>query len=79
MQKFIQILCFGLWVFADHSAKAQTFDYYLLSLSWSPSKCQLFGLKRGAEQCDTTRDLGWILHGLWPQYEKVWPEFCETA
>ncbi len=79
MQKFIQILCVGLWVFAGHNAKAQTFDYYVLSLSWSPSWCQLTGLKRGAEQCDATRDLRWILHGLWPQYENGWPKFCKTA
>ena len=78
MQKFIQILCVGLWVFAGHNAKAQTFDYYVLSLSWSPSWCQLTGLKRGAEQCDATRDLKWILHGLWPQYENGWPKFCKT-
>ena len=79
MQKFIQILCVGLWVFAGHSAKAQMFDYYVLSLSWSPSWCQLTGLKRGAEQCDATRDLAWILHGLWPQYENGWPKFCKTT
>ncbi|MDC0489703.1 ribonuclease T2 [Paracoccaceae bacterium] len=55
------------------------FDYYVLSLSWSPSWCQLTGLKRGAEQCDATRDLAWILHGLWPQYENGWPKFCKTT
>ena len=79
MQKFIQIICVGLWVFTGHSAKAQMFDYYVLSLSWSPSWCQLTGLKRGAEQCDATRDLAWILHGLWPQYENGWPKFCKTT
>ena len=64
MQKFIQILCVGLWFFAGHNAKAQTFDYYVLSLSWSPSWCQLTGLKRGAEKCNATRDLKWICTGF---------------
>ena len=30
-------------------------------------------------QCDPARDLGWVLHGLWPQYEDGWPSFCRTA
>ncbi len=54
------------------------FDYYVLSLSWSPSFCALGGSARGNPQCDPGRGLGWVLHGLWPQYEAGWPSFCPT-
>lgn len=63
-------------------ATAQTsgeFDYYVLALSWSPSWCALEGDARGSDQCDTRHDHGWILHGLWPQYEEGYPEYCQTA
>jgi ribonuclease T2 len=60
-------------------AAAQGFDYYLLALSWSPSWCAAEGDARDAEQCDPARDLGFILHGLWPQHEDGWPEFCDPA
>ena len=55
------------------------FDYYVLSLSWSPTWCALEGDRRGSPQCDAERDLGWILHGLWPQYDTGWPSFCPTS
>ncbi|MDF0600754.1 ribonuclease T2 [Psychromarinibacter sp. C21-152] len=54
------------------------FDYYVLSLSWSPTWCALEGEARGSPQCDDARDLGWILHGLWPQYDTGWPSYCPT-
>ncbi|MDJ0630516.1 MAG: ribonuclease T2 [Rhodobacter sp.] len=50
------------------------FDYYVLSLSWSPTFCALEGEARDNPQCD--RSLGWVLHGLWPQYEDGWPSYC---
>ena len=53
------------------------FDYYVLSLSWSPTFCALEGDERGNPQCD--RSLGWVLHGLWPQYETGWPSYCGTS
>ena len=53
------------------------FDYYILSLSWSPNWCALEGAARGAPECEEGEDLGWILHGLWPQYEDGgWPSRC---
>ena len=55
---------------------AGRFDYYVLSMSWSPTWCALEGEARGAAQCD--RPLGWVLHGLWPQYEAGWPSYCPT-
>ena len=57
---------------------AGEFDYYVLSLSWSPNWCVLEGDARNSPQCDETEDHGWILHGLWPQYKRGWPSFCRT-
>ena len=58
--------------------RAGEFDYYVLSLSWSPNWCAIEGDARNSPQCDADRDLGWILHGLWPQYERGWPANCQT-
>lgn len=57
--------------------RAGSFDYYVLAMSWSPNWCKLEGNARGAEQCD--EDFGWVLHGLWPQYEDGWPAYCPTS
>ena len=56
--------------------RAGEFDYYVMSLSWSPTWCALEGEQRGSPQCD--QDFGWVLHGLWPQYETGWPSYCTT-
>jgi ribonuclease T2 len=53
------------------------FDYYVLALSWSPTWCALEGDDRESPQCD--RKLGWVMHGLWPQYERGWPSYCHTS
>lgn len=58
---------------------AGQFDYYVLSLSWSPSWCAIEGDAKNADQCDPKHDNGFILHGLWPQYEKGWPSYCQTS
>ncbi len=47
-------------------APASAFDYYLIALSWSPSYCESNPDDR--EQCGT-RGYGFVLHGLWPQFE----------
>jgi ribonuclease T2 len=52
-----------------------TFDYYLLSLSWSPAFCLS---DPEASECNGPRRFGFIVHGLWPQYEKGWPENCNA-
>ncbi|MEO1000459.1 MAG: ribonuclease T2 [Pseudomonadota bacterium] len=55
-----------------------SFDYYVLALSWSPGWCAREGDARGAAQCGAGAGLGFTLHGLWPQHEAGWPEFCAT-
>jgi len=53
---------------------AGRFDYYVLALSWSPSYC-LFN-PGDRVQCGG-RGFGFVVHGLWPQYEAGgWPEDC---
>ena len=52
------------------------FDYYLMSLSWSPSFCETH--PNETEQCGT-KGFGFVLHGLWPQNKNgSWPQDCET-
>lgn len=58
--------------------KAGDFDYYVLSLSWSPNWCDREGDAQKSPQCDEDKDFGWVLHGLWPQYETGWPSYCRT-
>src|SRR5258705_13322483 len=55
------------------------FDYYVLALSWSPSFCEASG-ERGREQKEQCgeRPFSFVVHGLWPQYEKGFPEFCQV-
>ncbi|EKF58396.1 ribonuclease [Agrobacterium albertimagni AOL15] len=54
------------------------FDFYVLSLSWSPTFCDSEAAGRNREQCGGAKDFGWVVHGLWPQNEKGWPENCPT-
>jgi ribonuclease T2 len=54
------------------------FDFYVLSLSWSPSFCDASG-ERGTppqQQC-AARPYSFVVHGLWPQYQAGFPEFCQ--
>jgi ribonuclease T2 len=52
------------------------FDYYVLVLSWMPSYCEREGRDRKDGQCSASEPRRFSLHGLWPQYEKGWPEDC---
>lgn len=54
------------------------FDYYVLAMSWSPTHCATANHKPGDTQCNprSGRRYGFILHGLWPQYDRSYPENC---
>ncbi|MCV9997539.1 ribonuclease [Pararhizobium sp. YC-54] len=54
------------------------FDFYVLSLSWSPSWCLENDPSGRSMQCDPDNNHGFIVHGLWPQNEQGFPEFCRT-
>jgi ribonuclease T2 len=50
---------------ADRDANV-SYDYYVMALSWSPTFCQTHPDED--EQCGH-KGYGFVLHGLWPQYE----------
>jgi len=55
------------------------FDFYVLALSWSPSFCKA-SEERGRpsnEQC-RGRPYAFVVHGLWPQYERGFPRDCQV-
>lgn len=57
-------------------AEASGFDFYVLSLSWSPAFCASDAGQNSRQQCGTDRKYGFVVHGLWPQNESGYPEFC---
>lgn len=59
--------------------RAGDFDYYVMSLSWSANWCALEGDSRNSPQCEPEAKFGWILHGLWPQFERGYPANCDTT
>jgi ribonuclease T2 len=59
--------------------KPGEFDYYALVLGWAPTYCQSETSLRKQGECDARVPYAFVLHGLWPQYEKGWPEDCQTT
>ena len=55
------------------------FDFYVLSLSWSSGFCETLAGARAHGQCDAGANLGFVVHGLWPQYEHGYPSDCGPA
>ncbi|NEW99244.1 ribonuclease T2 [Rhodopseudomonas sp. BR0G17] len=76
-------------LFTSAAAEAQdrrqnapgAFDFYVLALSWSPSYCEQAserGLSGRSQQLQCGgRPFAFVVHGLWPQYERGFPEYCE--
>lgn len=58
------------------TAKADPFEFYVLSLSWSPTWCGDNANRADERQCQEKRRF--IVHGLWPQNERGWPQFCDS-
>ena len=52
------------------------FDYYALVLG-----CPVLLPEQGAvaEECQPDKPRAFVLHGLWPQYDKSWPEDCTSG
>ncbi|WP_119942978.1 ribonuclease [Neorhizobium sp. NCHU2750] len=59
--------------------RAGVFDFYVLSLSWSPTFCAGDDGERNGQQCGLDKHFRFVVHGLWPQYEKGSPDFCRTS
>lgn len=71
---------FGIAALAQSKGERGTlgdFDYYVLALSWSPSYCAAAGERANRLQCASGRQFSFVVHGLWPQYDKGWPQFCD--
>ena len=60
------------------ASQADGFDFYVLALSWSPSYCEAEGERANPQQCESARPYDFIVHGLWPQFESGYPEFCDA-
>jgi ribonuclease T2 len=58
------------------------FDFYVLALSWSPSYCASSRERRSDGRADPVqcgaRPYSFVVHGLWPQYEKGFPSYCQV-
>ena len=63
---------------AETGDRPGAFDYFLLSLSWSPSYCAADGTQKDTRQCRAARPYAFIVHGLWPQAARSAPDFCQT-
>ncbi|HEX4408666.1 MAG TPA: ribonuclease T2 [Xanthobacteraceae bacterium] len=62
----------------SHHGEPGQFDFYVLSLSWSPSFCAAAAERdrSGGAQCGA-RPYSFVVHGLWPQYARGFPEYCQ--
>jgi len=68
---------------SNRGDKPGDFDYYALVLSWSPTHCasQPKSRTKNDRQCSPkpgSRPYAFVLHGLWPQYMKGYPQRCWT-
>jgi ribonuclease T2 len=66
----------GLAPAASAQDRPGHFSFYVLALSWSPTWCQSADGADGPRQCEPGAGHGFIVHGLWPQHERGYPEFC---
>ncbi len=81
---YATILCVSLMASAPelsardrHFGVPGNFDFYVLSLSWSPSFCEAVGDQRRQPECGE-RPYSFVVHGLWPQYERGFPKSCQA-
>lgn len=78
------LLALGAPAAAQNPGVPGKFDFYVLALSWSPSYCEVAreGSERNErdrgneEQCGRARPFSFVVHGLWPQYERGYPRSC---
>lgn len=66
----------------DHRQNAPgEFDFYVMALSWSPTFCLSAAERRNSNRSQQTQCTGrpysFVVHGLWPQYERGFPNYCQ--
>lgn len=81
MRRFAFCLCLfttlSFHAFCQQSGPPGVFDYYLLTLSWSPEYCHS---STSSPECTGGHHFGFIVHGLWPQFQNgSYPEDCSDA
>lgn len=80
MRSFIFLLCMSASLGAQpRGTQPGRFDFYVLSLSWSPDYCASPAGVNDRFQCAGPRKYGFVVHGLWPQFERGWPENCAVT
>ena len=55
------------------------FDYYVLSISWLPSYCLEDAREMRRPHCSGSSSNRFTLHGLWPEFDKGWPTYCDIG
>lgn len=73
MQRWRQWLLLAALALPLPGFAAEPFDYWMLSLSWSPEYCAS-GKRPDDRQCE--RSYRFVVHGLWPQYRTGYPDYC---
>lgn len=64
---------------ARHGATPGEFDFWVLALSWSPSYCEANEERTSRSmQCAGDRPFHFVVHGLWPQFHRGFPEYCQV-
>jgi ribonuclease T2 len=74
---------FAIVAFAQERRQGEPgrFDFYVLALSWSPSYCEAAQARapnRAPDQQCGGRPFAFVVHGLWPQYERGFPSYCQV-
>lgn len=57
------------------------FDFYVLALSWAPSFCAAAserGRGHGPGLECGMHGYSFVVHGLWPQYQRGFPQYCQV-
>lgn len=81
MNRLFELILFIVLLTAPALARdnrAGVFDYFVLSLSWSPTYCGSDAGQRDNSQCAPGRQFAFVVHGLWPQFQNGWPQNCLT-
>ncbi|MGE3247467.1 MAG: ribonuclease T [Beijerinckiaceae bacterium] len=63
----------------DYGSAPGRFDFYVLALSWSPSFCASDAGQRSRFQCRIGARNTFVVHGLWPQYNRGAPSYCNQS
>jgi ribonuclease T2 len=76
-------LIFAIVALAQERSQSEPgrFVFYVLALSWSPSYCDAARDRRPNRAPDRQcagRPFAFVVHGLWPQYERGFPSYCQV-